>query len=607
MKKIQIIEENTEISENLRNILETNKYKVLTSKKGNAGLVLAAINQPDLIFSSTNLPDTDGFTLIRKLKELKTLQKTPFIFLTETDQNYVENADIPAADAYIKKPFQQKEVLDVVHKLIGESTQSEFSILIISPDKLFVEETSTFFKNNNYKVSSCSDLNLGYELSKKLHPDLIISEMIFPESDEPSLIDLKKIMVNNNAPVILIGSGSEMKDFRIALNSGAVDYFSKPVNYFSLLTSCELRVLKQKEIKKAEKQSANYLQDDLKKNNDTKKILLVEDNLGLAESISIELEMLGFLVITANNGQEGIQLANEFLPDLIICDIMMPKQDGYYVLNCLRENINTSHIPFIFLTAKSGYSELRKGMNLGADDYLTKPIKLAELNEIIKKKLKIPEITKTSKKPSDLLPIQNEVIASERFFKSSEINTTDFIPISTERKEVKKKLPEKSVILSPVQEGAVKIISEEITNDEKINYQSIMAAELDIFLNNKNETKDYEGFLYKDINVIKINLNRAVEKETRDFYKYIFTMIENGSKRILIDTRSVQYFSSSFLGVLISALKRISFLGGDIRLLMDLTHRSLDMIFLEGILRVFQIYENPYTALNSMLYSEKLN
>ncbi len=606
MKKILIIEDIPEITENLRFILETKNYRVLTCKKGNVGLVLAAINQPDMIISSLKVSDMDSQVFLTKLKELRTLHKIPIILMTDNaDQNNFTNTDLLFADALIKKSFLPKDVLELVNKLIGVSTTNEFSILIISPDKIFTEETEAFFNNNNYKVTSCSDLTLGFELYKKKQPDLIISEMIFPGAGDSSLLELKKITANENAPVILIGSGAEMKDFRVALNSGAADYFSKPVNYFSLLTSCELRIQKKKEIKKGKIQPVNYYEEDLKNENILKKILLIEDNIGLAESISIELEMLGYTVFTANTGQKGIQLASEIQPDLIICDIMMPKTDGYFVLNSLRENSGTSHIPFIFLSAKSAYADLRKGMNLGADDYITKPIKLSELDDIIRRKLKLPGKSPAQQKLINPSPIK-KAIDSELPFKNKDVEVGDFIPISSERKEIKKSFPDKIQTAAQHKKEFDEVLVEENTYDNKPNVENIRSAELDIFLSNKKDVKDYECLQFQNITVIKVNLNRAVEKEVRDFYKYLFTIIENGAKKILIDVRSVEYFSSSFLGVLISALKRITFLQGDIRLLMDLSNRSSDMIFLDGILRVFQIYENHYAALDSMLYTEKV-
>ncbi len=104
-----------------------------------------------------------------------------------------------------------------------------------------------------------------------------------------------------------------------------------------------------------------------------KKILLIEDNLEVRENTSEILSLANYDVITAENGKIGVELAQSERPDLIICDIMMPELDGYGVLHILSKSEATAAIPFIFLTAKTEKIDIRKGMNLGADDYLTKP------------------------------------------------------------------------------------------------------------------------------------------------------------------------------------------------------------------------------------------
>src|SRR5687768_3014359 len=104
-----------------------------------------------------------------------------------------------------------------------------------------------------------------------------------------------------------------------------------------------------------------------------KKVLLIEDNLEVRENTTEILELAGYEVITAPNGKIGVEHAQQEKPDLIICDIMMPELDGFGVLHILNKKPETSGIPFIFLTAKTEKTDIRKGMNLGADDYLTKP------------------------------------------------------------------------------------------------------------------------------------------------------------------------------------------------------------------------------------------
>lgn len=118
-----------------------------------------------------------------------------------------------------------------------------------------------------------------------------------------------------------------------------------------------------------------------------KTILIIEDNDDIRESTAEVLELASYVVIKAENGKSGVDLALKCLPDLILCDIMMPELDGYGVLYLLSKNPETSSIPFIFLTAKAERIDLRRGMEMGADDYLTKPFDDLELLNAIESRL----------------------------------------------------------------------------------------------------------------------------------------------------------------------------------------------------------------------------
>ena len=124
------------------------------------------------------------------------------------------------------------------------------------------------------------------------------------------------------------------------------------------------------------------------------KILLIEDNLEIRENTSEILSLANYKVVTAENGKIGVDLAQRELPDIIVCDIMMPELDGYGVLHILNKKPETANIPFIFLTAKTERSDMRKGMNLGADDYLTKPFKDIDLLDAIEMRLQKHSIRK---------------------------------------------------------------------------------------------------------------------------------------------------------------------------------------------------------------------
>ncbi|MBN8825190.1 MULTISPECIES: response regulator [unclassified Spirosoma] len=117
-------------------------------------------------------------------------------------------------------------------------------------------------------------------------------------------------------------------------------------------------------------------------------ILLIEDDVQIRENVEELLTSQGFQVETATNGREGITQAMLHLPDLILCDIMMPEVSGYQVLEVVRSNRLIANVPFIFLTAKSDTSDMRRGMDLGADDYLTKPFTFQNLLRTIESRLK---------------------------------------------------------------------------------------------------------------------------------------------------------------------------------------------------------------------------
>ena len=119
-----------------------------------------------------------------------------------------------------------------------------------------------------------------------------------------------------------------------------------------------------------------------------KRILIIEDNDEVRENIEEILDLYGYETEGAENGKVGVQMALNHPPDLILCDIMMPELDGFGVLNILSKKPATADVPFVFLTAKSEKDDVRRGMNLGADDYLTKPFYKDELLQVIETRLK---------------------------------------------------------------------------------------------------------------------------------------------------------------------------------------------------------------------------
>jgi len=129
---------------------------------------------------------------------------------------------------------------------------------------------------------------------------------------------------------------------------------------------------------RAERNTLNALNET-----EMKTILLIEDNNEILENFTEYLELEGYIILGASNGKQGIELALKFIPDLIICDVLMPEMDGYEVLHSLLETSATYQIPFIFSTSMSERVERTEALNLGADDYIVKPFDMEVLLKMI--------------------------------------------------------------------------------------------------------------------------------------------------------------------------------------------------------------------------------
>ncbi len=158
-----------------------------------------------------------------------------------------------------------------------------------------------------------------------------------------------------------------------------------------------------------------------------KKILLIEDNDDIRSNTAEILELSNYKVIVAENGKIGVEKAIEHKPDLIICDIMMPVLDGYGVLHAIHKNDSIKNTPFIFLTAKTERGDFRKGMELGADDYISKPFDGTELLNAVDSRLKKLELLKQDFAPgiaglSDLMEATFGKNALQRLTEDRNIN-----------------------------------------------------------------------------------------------------------------------------------------------------------------------------------------
>ncbi|MGP8215697.1 MAG: response regulator [Bacteroidia bacterium] len=152
-----------------------------------------------------------------------------------------------------------------------------------------------------------------------------------------------------------------------------------------------------------------------------KKILIIEDNLEMRENTAEMLNNANYAVVTAENGKEGVEYAKKEKPNLIICDIMMPDLDGYGVLQSISNDPEVAGTPFIFLTAKAGYDDMRKGMNRGADDYIVKPFINSELLKAVETRLNRSEMHRKNNTGDMSLEVSKFKVSDNKFSHDGDI------------------------------------------------------------------------------------------------------------------------------------------------------------------------------------------
>lgn len=214
-----------------------------------------------------------------------------------------------------------------------------------------------------------------------------------------------------------------------------------------------------------------------------KKILIIEDDTIIRENTAEILELGNYDVVKAENGKEGVAKAKEFLPDLIICDIMMPELDGYGVLYILSQNPETASIPFIFLTAKTEKNDLRKGMELGADDYLTKPFDEMDLFKAIEGRFKRNRVLQKDVSPEPKEEAEDETSSAnglEELHKLSQKNEVqnlkkrDIIYNEGDHPKVLYFLKKGRVKLSKMHDDGKEYITSLVKEGDFFGYMSIM-------------------------------------------------------------------------------------------------------------------------------------
>jgi len=275
-------------------------------------------------------------------------------------------------------------------------------------------------------------------------------------------------------------------------------------------------------------------------------ILVIDDNKDIRENTVEILNLAGYSTFMAENGKRGVEIALKEKPSLIVCDIMMPELDGYGVLHLIRKNRETEHMPFIFLTAKTDRNDFRKGMEMGADDYITKPFDDIELLNAVEIRLKKAAILNQIYDPGfrGLNQFLNDVKNTDLARRLSEqYDIEDY-----ERKQVIYQENKKPRFLFYLVKGKVKCFK---TNTDGKEYITNLYNESDFI----GYTALLEDSLYDDSAVV-IETAEILAIPKDDFLQMLYNDISIASKFIHIISKNVKEKEERLIGLAYNSLRK---------------------------------------------------
>ena len=277
-----------------------------------------------------------------------------------------------------------------------------------------------------------------------------------------------------------------------------------------------------------------------------KTILVIEDNTDIRENTAEILDLAGYKTVTAENGKQGVELAIREKPAVIICDIMMPELDGYGVLHLLRKNEATQNTPFIFLTAKTERSDFRKGMEMGADDYITKPFEDIELLNAVEMRLKKNEILEQHYTPDSQ--------GVTRFF--HDVKTNNLVQKLSEKYEIERYVKKQFLYqegrhprhLFYLMSGKVKTVK---THEDGKEYITNLYSQGDFI----GYTALLEDVKYNDTATV-LEGAEVMQIPKDDFLKMLYSDMAVASKFIHIITQNVKEKEERLMNLAYSSLRK---------------------------------------------------
>ena len=394
----------------MRSILALGHYQILEAGEAETGLELAARHHPDLILMDIQLPGLDGLSATRRLKQTPALANIPVIALTglamDGDR---ENALAAGCDDYISKPINTRTFLASIRERMAPVEEApapsvteppatatgpgQSKILVVDDDPMNVKLISAILSKDDYAIVTAYGGEEALRITRAENPDLILLDVMMPVMDGYQVTrEVKGDPATAGIPIIMVTALNGTEDKVRGLESGADEFLTKPVNRAELLARVK-SMLRLKQYRdqlmlrtRSERAFAHPAAPApvLKAVSHQQKVLLVEDNAKDQRLLSGQLAEQPYDVVVATDGEAALQHALAGGIDLLLLDIFLPGIDGFDVCQQLKASAETRDIQVVLITCLNDLDGKIKGMELGADDYLIKPVDGRELTARIK-------------------------------------------------------------------------------------------------------------------------------------------------------------------------------------------------------------------------------